>query len=200
MSRYHYFLFSVFFLIVVWSGFRPVFGEEWWLESALVIVGMLALIFAGWYRHLSKFSCTLIVAYMCLPIIGAHYSFMVPIGKTLADFLHSNRNMYDRIVHFCSGFLLFYPLREVLIQKAKIKGVWTYIFPLAILGALSAVWEVLEWVTVLHVNSSAGTAFLGIQDDIWDTQKDMFVAFVGTFLAIGITYLVMRAKKKRMTR
>jgi len=32
--------------------------------------------------------------------------------------------MYDRLVHFCFGFLVAYPVREVFIRISRAKGFW----------------------------------------------------------------------------
>jgi putative membrane protein len=42
-----------------------------------------------------------------------------PFGYWLQDVLHLSRNHYDRIVHFCFGFLLAYPMREMFLKWLK---------------------------------------------------------------------------------
>jgi len=41
----------------------------------------------------------------------------------------------------------------------------------------------LEWATAL-TSGAAATAFLGTQGDVWDTQKDMFMALIGAICAL----------------
>jgi putative membrane protein len=54
--------------------------------------------------------------------------------------------------------------------------------------AFSAFYEFIEWWTALAKGASAD-AFLGTQGDPWDTQWDMFYAFVG-----AITGLVLLSR------
>lgn len=50
---------------------------------------------------------------MILHMIGSHYTYSeVPFGVTLQRLLGADRNMYDRFVHFCFGFLIAYPMRK----------------------------------------------------------------------------------------
>ena len=48
--------------------------------------------------------------------------------------------------------------------------------------AFSAFYEFIEWWTALATGAAAD-AFLGTQGDPWDTQWDMFFAFVGSLTA-----------------
>ncbi|HAF03180.1 MAG TPA: DUF2238 domain-containing protein, partial [Spartobacteria bacterium] len=63
----------------------------------------------------SNFSYLLIVMFLPMHAIGTHYTYAkVPAGFWLADLLHLKRNHYDRVIHFAFGFLLLYPMRELL--------------------------------------------------------------------------------------
>jgi putative membrane protein len=53
--------------------------------------------------------------------------------------------------------------------------------------ALSATFEILEWIVASLVDPASGMAYLGTQGDIWDAQKDMLLAGVGALLAMIIT-------------
>ena len=48
---------------------------------------------------------------------------------------------------------------------------------------IRALYELLERVTALTAGS-ASTAFLGTQEDVWDTQEDMFMALIGAICAL----------------
>ena len=48
--------------------------------------------------------------------------------------------------------------------------------------AFSAFYEMVEWWTAL-LSGEAADAFLATQGDIWDTQWDMFFAFMGAMVA-----------------
>ena len=62
--------------------------------------------------------------------------------------------------------------------------------------ACSAIYELIEWGTVIMVDPQAGLAFLGSQGDIWDAQKDMLAAGIGAFIAMTIVMIINMIYKK----
>ncbi|MCE2934690.1 MAG: DUF2238 domain-containing protein [Flammeovirgaceae bacterium] len=50
----------------------------------------------------------------------------------------------------------------------------------------------IEWAVADVFFPAQGAAYLGTQGDIWDAQKDMFLAFLG---AICITIIVLSVKR-----
>jgi len=184
-------LIVAFAVVWVWAAINPVMRRDWLLENLLVFVGVPALVIGGTYFRLSRVSYTLITVFMILHVIGSHYTYaQVPFGYTLQQWFGSNRNMYDRLVHFLYGFLLAYPVREVFLRLAKVKGFWGYYLPLDLTLALSATFEIIEWVVASLADPEAGVAYLGTQGDIWDAQKDMLMAGVGALLAMIITAVI----------
>lgn len=102
--------------------------------------------------------------------------------------------MYDRLVHFCFGLLLAYPVREVFVRITRARGVWSFYLPIELTLAFSAIYELIEWAAAARVPAEAGLAFLGAQGDVWDAQKDMALAGFGSILAMLITFLVHRRR------
>ena len=49
--------------------------------------------------------------------------------------------------------------------------------------AFSAFYELIEWWTAVLTGEGA-SAFLGTQGDVWDTQWDMFLALIGSSVAM----------------
>jgi putative membrane protein len=56
----------------------------------------------------------------------------------------------------------------------------------AVVLAIGAFWELLEWWVALLVSPETGTAFLGSQGDVWDAQWDMLLALVGSLVALTL--------------
>lgn len=128
---------------------------------------------------------------MVMHVIGSHYTYAeVPFGDTLQQWLGSDRNMYDRLVHFSFGLLLAYPVREVFMRISQAKGFWSYYLPVDLVLAGSAVYEIIEWITARNVDPLAGLAFLGSQGDIWDAQKDMLLAGCGALIAMLVVFII----------
>jgi putative membrane protein len=98
--------------------------------------------------------------------------------------------MYDRLVHFAYGLLLAYPIREVLVRIARLRGFWAYFFPIDITFSFSSIYEIIEWKAAALAAPELGLAFLGSQGDIWDAQKDMLLAGTGAIVAMLIVFLL----------
>lgn len=191
LSRYHLFLIALFALVWIWAAIRPVYPHDWLLENYLVFIFVPVFLLISRYFRLSNLSYTLITLFLCMHVIGSHYTYAeVPFGFTLERWFGAERNMYDRLVHFCFGLLLAYPMREMFHRVAHSRGVWSYWLPVELVLAFSALYEIIEWLTAAIVNPSAGLAFLGAQGDIWDAQKDMMVAGLGAVLAMGIVMVI----------
>ena len=185
MSRYHKALLAVFAIVWIWAAIQPKYPDDWLLENILVFVSVPAIVLAGYYFRLSNLSYTLITIFMILHLIGSHYTYAeVPFGNALQSWLGASRNMYDRMVHFSFGLLLAYPVREIFMRLAHVKGFWSFYLPLDVALSLSAVYEVMEWWTAEAVSPGAGLAFLGTQGDVWDAQKDMLAAGTGALIAM----------------
>lgn len=199
MTKYKWFLLMVFALFWGWAAYHPVYPADWLMENYLVFIWVPVVFILGRYFKLSSFSYTLITIFMCLHLVGSHYTYAeVPFGDVLKDWFNSDRNMYDRLVHFSFGFLLAYPIREIFVRVAKTKGFWGYYFPLDLVLAFSATYELIEWWSARNVDPSAALAFLGSQGDIWDAQKDMAMAGLGALFSMIIIFLVHIALDKNI--
>ncbi|HEX3128700.1 MAG TPA: DUF2238 domain-containing protein [Thermoanaerobaculia bacterium] len=189
-SRYHLILLAVFLVAWVLAAIHPVFPDDWWLENILIFAGVPLMIGLGFYFRLSNLSYTLITIFLVLHVIGAHYTYAeVPFGYTLQRWFGSDRNLYDRLVHFSFGLLMAYPVREVFVRITRARGVWTFYLPVELTLAFSAIYELMEWAAAVKVAPEAGLAFLGAQGDVWDAQKDMAIAGLGSVIAMLITFL-----------
>lgn len=197
MKKYHFFLLFIFLAVWIWAAINPVFPHDWLLENYLVFLFVPIILLLGRYFKLSKVSYTLMTLFLIMHVIGSHYTYVhVPFGDTLQNWFSADRNMYDRLVHFSFGFLLFYPIREMFMRLAKVKGAWTYILPIDLLGSFSALYEIIEWKVAEKIDPSAGLAFLGSQGDIWDAQKDMLLAIAGATIAALIVLAINWKYKK----
>jgi len=188
---YKLFLFILFLAFWIWAALNPTYRSSWLLENYLVFIFVPIILITGIYFRFSNVSYTFITAFMILHVIGSHYTYAeVPFGYILQDWFNSSRNMYDRLVHFSFGLLLVYPIREIFMRIAKVKGAWSYYFPLDLVLAFSATYEIIEWLTVKVTDPTAGLAFLGAQGDIWDAQKDMLAAAIGAVISLGVIALI----------
>jgi putative membrane protein len=183
-------LFGILLAVWTWSAIDPKHLDAWLLENILVFLGVPLGIFLGRYFHLSLLSYSLLALFAALHLIGAHYTYAeVPFGYPLGHWLGTERNMYDRLVHFSFGLLMAFPIREMFFRVARVRGIWGYIFPLDITLSLSAIFEIIELVVVAASGSEAGVEFLATQGDAWDPVLDMAMAACGaltTLVLIGL--------------
>ncbi|MEW6129758.1 MAG: DUF2238 domain-containing protein [Acidobacteriota bacterium] len=183
-SRFHLILLVGFLIALGLSAIKPHDYFTWILEvfPAIIGVGILAFIYNRFrFTNLVYF---LIFIHCLILIVGGHYTYAeVPLFNWLRDVLHSGRNNYDKVGHFAQGFIPAMISREVLIRNRVINGQsWQFVLIVAICLSISAFYEFIEW-WVAILSGSAGDSFLGTQGYIWDTQSDMFLAFIGAILA-----------------
>lgn len=198
-KRYLLILTVLFFIYWVMLAIAPNDREAWILENVFVLIGVIFI--AVTYRKLplSRISYTLVFIFLCLHVLGSHYTysqtpydewFMAVTGFSLDEAMGFERNQYDRMIHFAYGVLMAYPLRELFIRVAKVKGFWGYFFPLVITVSSSAIYEMVEWGAAEIFGGDLGIAYLGTQGDVWDAQKDMALASLGALIAMLFTALI----------
>ena len=197
--RYLFILSALFFILWAVLAVRPMYREDWIMEN--VLVAAFVLLVAIFHRKLplSRVSYTLIFLFLCLHETGAHYTysevpydrwFQALFGTSLNSLLGWERNNFDRLVHFSYGLLLAYPVREVYLRVANVRGFWGYFLPLDLTMSTSMIYELFEWGAAALFGGDLGAAYLGTQGDIWDAHKDMAMASLGAALAMMITGLL----------
>jgi len=180
-------LFAAYLILWLYLAIEPLDRFDWVLDNLLVFLLGPPFLYYMRHFHLSGASYVLIILYLMLCAVGAHWSYsFVPAGDWGRDALGLERNHYDRFVHFSFGLLLAYPLKEWLERAVKLPPPWPYSFAPLLLVALSAIFECIEAIVVEMVNPELGMIFLGAQGDPWDAQKDIFVALLGGTLAMLI--------------
>lgn len=166
---------------------------NWLLENTLTFIFMGFLIYSYKKYRFSDLSYLLICVYLCLHVYGSKYTYAEnPFGYWLKDALELSRNHYDRIVHFSFGFLLAYPMREMFLKWLKFPKWVAWTLPVEVTLSVSGFYELVEWAVADVFFKAQGAAYLGTQGDIWDAQKDVFLAFSGAIIATTIVSLVKK--------
>jgi putative membrane protein len=185
-------------LVLLWviTAIEPFNRRDWFLENLLVFFyGGLLLATYSRFRF-SVLSYLLFTVFMSLHLAGAHYTYSeVPFGFWLQESLGLARNHYDRLVHFSFGLLLAYPLREWLLRVTGVRRGWSYFMTVVLVLAFSGFYEVMEGLVAMIVSPELGMAYLGTQGDVWDSQKDTFLAFSGAVVAMLVTVVAVRDNK-----
>lgn len=174
----------------LWTAYEPADRQFWLLSS--ILPGALVLVLLGTHRSipLSLASYVLITLFLTLHTIGVHYTYaQVPAGAWLEQALPVGRNHYDRVVHFCFGVMLTYPIEELFRLTAALRGWLLYYLPVMTVLGLSGLWEIIESWVARMVHPELGITYLGSQGDVWDAQKDMAAALYGSLLCMVLLLL-----------
>jgi len=184
-------LYCLFWLAL---AIEPRNRQDWLLENVLVVVFVIFAFISRNKFVFSRVSMTLIFTFLCIHAIGAHFTYSeVPIdkfwkfvsGNSYKETTEWDRNHFDRLVHFCYGLMLAYPIREIFLRIANVRGFWGYFLPWDLTLSTSMIYELIEWAAAEFFGGELGMAYLGTQGDIWDAHKDMALAGLGATIAIG---------------
>jgi putative membrane protein len=170
--------------VFIWSAIQPHDRFTWFLEVAPVLIAFPILAFTFNTFRLTTLVYTGIAIHAMILMVGGHYTYAeVPLFNWIRDHYGLARNDYDRIGHLAQGFFPALVAREILIRKHVLKtGGWLFFIVVCVCLAISASYELIEWLVAVWSGSDA-TAFLATQGDIWDTQEDMALALLGSILS-----------------
>ena len=153
----------------------------------MVVIFVAALAFTHRRLQLSNSSYLFIALFLLLHMVGAHYTYAkMPLGLWAKDFFGFSRNHFDRVAHFGFGFVLAFPVRELLLRFSGIRRGWSFWIAAGVILAVSGFFEILESIVAEIVAPGKGVDWLGGQGDEWDAQNDMLSAFLGALLMMGI--------------
>mgnify|MGYP000285994158 FL=1 len=198
--KVHFSLLLLVISVLIWSVIKPKEFLTWVAESSPAIVVLIILI--GTYRkfRLTTLSYTIIAILSILTFIGGHYTYAeVPLFNWLQDTYDLKRNHYDRFGHFLKG-LSAIVVMEILIRKTLLKrDAWLSGITISIILAIAALYEIVEWLsTKLPYAQKEKEDFLGMQGDRWDAQWDMFLALIGSILALVIFPSLLHKQLKKL--
>lgn len=183
-------LLAMLLLISLWSAIHPADRYTWFLEMIPVVLALMVLLPTTQKFPLTNLSYALIFIHAIVLLVGAHYTYaQVPLFNWLMETFDLSRNHYDRVGHLAQGFVPAVLTREILIRTSPLrKSRWLMPLTISMCLAISAVYELFEWLTA-EVSGTAADAFLGTQGDVWDTQKDMAFCLLGAVLSLFISKL-----------
>lgn len=184
-KRLHIFLLVSLIPIFIWSLVDCFDFFTWVLEALPVIIGGAIVISVYRKFRLTGLVYVLIWVHMIILLVGAHYTYArMPLFDWFRDVFELSRNHYDRLGHVAQGFVPAIVARELLLRKSTLqKGKWLFFIVVCICLAISAAYELLEWIVAVAAQDDA-VAFLATQGDVWDTQKDMALCLAGAVIAL----------------
>jgi putative membrane protein len=166
---------------------RPHDRADWAMENFFPVSMLLILLGTYPYFKFTRLAYYMLFFYLFVQSYGAHFTYAEAAPfNWLRDHYHLKRNDYDRVAHFMLGFLMAIPIREILLRYVSASRRWMAFITAAIVLAIGAFYEFIEWWVSVLVTPELGDKFLGTQGDIWDTQWDMFLALVGACCTLAI--------------
>nr|WP_087574058.1 DUF2238 domain-containing protein [Sphingomonas sp. CDS-1] len=142
---------------------------------------------------LSNGSVGSILLFLLLHTLGGRYIYSyVPYdvwaraisGHDISGTFGFARNGYDRPVHFAFGVLLTAPLAEAARRYGVMRMGWSLAFAFAAVGCVGALYEIFEWLLSVVAAGQTADWYNGQQGDMWDPQKDMAAAQIGSLVAL----------------
>jgi putative membrane protein len=185
-------LLGLFVALWVVSCFDPPYPDELVLQHIPTVIAVLLLVVVEFFLPLSLGSYIAVLAFLCLHLLGARYLYSnVPYhewfdvlrGRDAQPLGVWHRNHYDRLVHFCYGLLLTGVAGEFLRKATAMSRAWAWLMAISVVMGTSALYEIIEWCIALVLAPDAAEAYNGQQGDMWDAQKDMALALIGSIIA-----------------
>lgn len=194
----HYITLLVLLFAIILASIHPLEFEAYLLHQVGTVFMLTVLVITMWKIGIFFSSFCLYLLFLLIHIIGAHYLYSyVPYNEwlislfnfNLNEYLGWSRNMYDRLVHFAYGLLLypfFYRCFQVWLPNAK--PLTLFLLVIQFIMASSMFYELIEWWIAMGLSPEDAENYNGQQGDVWDAHKDMFLATIGAIL-IGIFQL-----------
>ena len=178
-------------IFAVWFGvwaIGPPHPKDFVLEHLFTVAFLVFLCWSHGRFRLSNLSYTAIFVFLCLHVVGAHYTYsLVPYAdwwQSLTGIALEGRNHYDRLVHFLYGLLVTPAAVELFAHYGRYSRAWAFLFPCMFMAGHAVIYELIEFAAAIVFGGDLGQAYLGTQGDIWDGQKDMAFALAGTTIML----------------
>ena len=188
-------------VVAIVTYINSVFPREQFLQQAgtvLLVALLLCDLRKRWFSNLAFLGIAL---YLMLHLVGARYIYSyVPYQEWLQglgdwEWLHTTRNHYDRLVHLLFGVLLVPALVEFSQRRVTSRQVMAVMVAWLMVQAGSLIYELFEWTLTLVLSPKDAEGYNGQQGDMFDAQKDIALAMLGSTI-VSIIYLFEAFKQK----
>ena len=191
-------------VVLIVTCIHPIFPHEQYLQHIGTVLLMIPLVMDLRKNRMPKGAFVGLVLFALFHIIGARYIYsFVPykewasaIGLGDSVLCQGSRNHYDRFVHFAFGVLLFpyflHVCRVIFRQKPLVAVFMAWL----LVQTGSLIYELFEWALTLFMSPEDADSYNGQQGDMWDAQKDMALAMLGSTLT-AVFFLCRYSFQKR---
>ena len=184
---------------------NPIYPHEQLLQHIGTVLLFIPLITDVFKKAMPISAFVGLVCFTILHVIGARYiysyvpykEFAVSVGIVDSGFFQDPRNHYDRLVHFSFGVLLFPYLVFVCKKCFKQQRFIAVFMAWLMIQTGSMIYELFEWLLTIVMSSDAADSYNGQQGDMWDAQKDMALALLGS--TTMLLFYMLRSVRKAGT-
>lgn len=184
-------LFFIVILIGILTCIHPIFPRDQYLQHIGTILLLIPMVADLRKSRIPMSAFIGIALFTLLHIIGARYVYSnvpykewsVSLGLVGADFFQDPRNHYDRFVHFSFGVLLFPFLVYLCKERLRQKPLIAILIAWLVIQTGSMIYEMFEWLITVVMSPATADSYNGQQGDMWDAQKDMALALIGSTIA-----------------
>lgn len=175
------------------SAIGAAYPPNTWLQVGPVVIGMALAWWALRRWPISDASVAWACAFVLLHLFAARWTYSdVPydawgraaFGVGIDAALGFDRNMFDRLVHFLFGVCMARPLIELGIVRAGLSRRMAIAFMVLTVTAIGAFYEIFEWLLAVGMSPEAADKYNGQQGDMFDAQKDMALAMLGSVVPV----------------
>ena len=191
-------------ICLIFASIQPIEYPSYILHQIGTLLMLIVLFFCLKKIGLTLASFQLYLGFLAIHILGAHYLYSyVPYNEWAIQYLSLDlnetmgwtRNMYDRVVHFAYGLLLYpFFLRLFQVWLPQLSPKILFLLVVQFVMATSLIYEWIEWLIAIGLSPEEAENYNGQQGDIWDAHKDMLIATFGSI----ITGLIMLKNKKAL--
>ena len=179
------------------SAWGATYPPNTWLQVGPVALGLVAAIPMLRRWPLSSASVGCAAMFLMLHLVAARWTYSdVPYemwgkaaGIDIDGTFGFTRNMFDRIVHFGFGVLMVPIIVEARRRYLGVSRSSALVAAVMWVFAVSAAYEIFEWLLAVAMDPAAADAYNGQQGDIFDSPKDMAMAGLGSIVTAGLLFV-----------
>ena len=176
----------IFFLFWVVLAINPVDRGIWVLENLLVVTILPVVLWLDNKYNFNNWTFLSLTVFVILHLFGAHMTYgTMAYFVWFSDYFGWQRNYYDQVIHFLFGLMVFVTFFEIFYHQGLSKKI-SYLIAFLFITAVGAWYEILEWLSMaLFSNQPADVCAKAVtQGDVWDAQKDIAYAMIGSIIAL----------------
>lgn len=197
------FLLILIFITVI-TCINPIYPHEQFLQHAGTLLLMIPLLIDVVRNRMPNSTYIGIVLFTILHVVGARYIYSyvpykewsVLLGIVNMDFFQDPRNHYDRFVHFAFGLLMLPYFIYLCKERLKQNYIASIIVSWLAIQTGSMIYELFEWLLTVVMTPEEASDYNGQQGDMWDAQKDMALAMIGSTITALWYYIRYKFSEK----